>query len=214
MKKALLFVDVQNDFLPKGALAVNEGDKIVPIINALMPLFKLVIASRDWHPKDHISFAATWNKKVGDHQHIMGRDQILWPVHCVQNTWGSEFPKALHKNHISQEFHKGIESGIDSYSVFLDQQGNPATLIDSYLREHKITDLYIAGLATDYCVKQTVLDALSLGYKVYVVVDGCKAVNLQMNDETMALEEMKKRGAHLIYSKELIEKMGSEKTSH
>lgn len=196
MKKAFLVVDVQNDFLPGGALGVHEGEKVVPLINQLIKQpFDLTVASLDWHPEAHGSFAETHGKQVGEHTTLRGMDQILWPVHCVQDTSGAAFSDDLDHEHFDRVFHKGTDEGIDSYSAFFDNGHLKATGMGDYLKEHGITDLYIAGLTTDYCVKFSVLDALHLGFRAHVIQDACKPVNLSPNDEEKALAEMKKAGA-------------------
>lgn len=204
MTKALLIVDVQNDFLPGGALAVAYSDQILPVINKLIDQFDYVFATKDYHPKNHISFASRWQKSVGFKIKMGVIEQVLWPDHCVAGEWGSQLSDKLNKKKIKLEFIKGTQSEIDSYSIFFDQNHNPASEIDRYFKKREISDLYIVGLTTDYCVKQTALDALSLGYNVFIVVDGCKAVNIHKSDGTTALNEMQKKGAHLIYSDELI----------
>lgn len=196
--KALLIVDVQNDFLPGGSLAVKGGDQVIPLINALLERdFPLIVASKDWHPEDHGSFAKTHGKEVGEHINLNGVDQILWPVHCVQNHVGAEFPLALHCHKIQKIFLKGTEQEIDSYSAFFDNGHIKATGLGSYLKSKSVTDLYVAGLATDYCVKFTVLDALQFGFKTFVVIDACRAVNLHEGDDWAAIKEMERAGAHI-----------------
>lgn len=179
MKHALILTDIQNDFLPGGALAVTGGDDILPVVNALMDYpFDLVVATKDWHPEGHGSFAPTHGKKPGDHILLDGLDQILWPIHCVQNTEGAELSPKLKKNCISHTAYKGTNKNIDSYSVFFDNEHRYSTGLHDYLQKQGITHLSFVGLATDYCVKYSVLDALSLGYHVQVIVDGCRGVNL------------------------------------
>lgn len=198
--KALLLVDIQNDFLPGGALAIQEGDKILPIVNALMQHpFDLIVATKDWHPSDHISFAITHGKKVGE---VEG-GQILWPVHCVMGTYGAEFSDELDTEKIQQVFHKGVKSTVESYSSFFDAAKERSTGLEEYLLRHHIDTVYIAGLATDYCVKYSTLDALQLGFKVYVVKDGCVGIDLHKGDVDEALKEMERSGAHVILSKDV-----------
>lgn len=202
--KALLIVDVQNDFLPGGALAVNDGDQIIPVINSIQRLFPIVIASKDWHPKGHASFAATHGKNVGEVIDLDGLDQILWPIHCVQNTLGAEFAKDLDQDRINHIVYKGTDPQIDSYSAIYDNARLRSTGLMEYLTKHKVTDLYIAGLATDYCVKFTALDALSEGLNVYLIEDACRGVNLQPDDSTKAINEMIEAGAEVLNSKALL----------
>jgi len=203
--KALLLVDIQRDFLPGGALAVNEGDKIIPIVNRLTKQdFDLIIASKDWHPPNHGSFADTHGREIGDYIQLDEIDQILWPVHCVEDTEGSMFAEELDTSAVDKIFYKGIQVNIDSYSTFFDNEHKRSTGLDHYLKEKGIRKIYIAGLATDYCVKYSVLDAVKLGYDVYVIRDACRAVNLNRNDEEKAIKEMRERGAKIIESKELL----------
>lgn len=201
---ALLLVDIQNDFLPGGALAVPEGDAVIPVIHTLYPFFSQIIASKDWHPKEHKSFASVHGKNVGEVIDLNGIPQILWPDHCIQETFGSQFSAALDTQPIKKIFFKGVDCEIDSYSAFFDNGKQHDTGLFAYLTKLGVKTLYIAGLATDYCVKYSVLDAVSLGFKTYVIKDGCRAVNLNPEDESKALDEMKQAGAEIIYSSEII----------
>lgn len=202
--KALIIVDIQNDFLPGGALAVKNGDEIIPIVNQLLEKsFDAIVATKDWHPKDHGSFAINHEKKAGERIILEGLDQILWPVHCVQGTQGAELSKALHADKVQKIFYKGTEKTMDSYSTFFDNGHKKSTGLDQYLKSKNIKDIYIAGLATDYCVKYSVLDAINLGFNVFVIEDACRAVNLQPDDEKRAFEEMYQAGAKIIDSKNL-----------
>ena len=196
---ALIIVDVQKDFLPGGALGVNEGDKILPVIQQLMQQkFDVIVATKDWHPKDHGSFAVSHGKKIGDRIDLFGLEQILWPVHCVQGTNGAEFAPGLDVNKFEHVFHKGTDKNIDSYSTFFDNGHFKSTGLETYLHKKGIQDLYIAGLTTEYCVKYSVLDARSLGFNVYVIENACKPVDLKEGDGARALEEMRAAGAHII----------------
>jgi nicotinamidase/pyrazinamidase len=199
--KALILVDIQNDFVPGGALAVPEGDRVIPVANALQPFFEHVIATQDWHPANHGSFAANHpGKKPGEIIDLNGLEQILWPVHCVQNTQGAEFVPGLNTFRFEKIIQKGTDPGIDSYSGLYDNGHRKATGLDNYLKQAEIDELFIMGLATDYCVKFTVLDALNLGYRIAVIEDGCRGINLKPDDVDRAFEEMKKRGAAVIQS--------------
>lgn len=202
---ALLIVDIQNDFIPGGALGVPEGDQIIPLINQLLlnHPFDVKIATKDWHPPHHKSFAKEHGKKPGDVVLLGGIEQILWPVHCVQETFGAEFAPGLHTDTIEQLFHKGTDSDIDSYSAFFDNEHRRSTGLLDYLKKRKVSDLFIAGLATDYCVKYSALDAVQLGFNTYVIKDACRAVNLRPDDEIKAFEAMSQAGVHLIKSKEI-----------
>ena len=199
--KALIIVDVQNDFLPGGALGVPEGDQVIPVINQLSADFDLVFTSQDWHPPNHCSFAASHpNKKIGDRILIGGLEQILWPVHCVQNTYGAELAAALHPKVITGgvRISKGTHERVDSYSCFFDNQRERETGLQQLLRENSVDDLTIVGLATDYCVKATVLDACDLGFRVTVHQNACRAVNLSPDDGVKALASMKRAGAEVL----------------
>lgn len=196
--KALVIVDVENDFLPGGALGVRDGDKIIPLLNDIQKKFDTVVATLDWHPFNHISFAESHHKKVGDVIDVNGIQQILWPRHCVQNTEGSQFAVGFDTHHIVKIFHKGVDPQIDSYSAFFDNAENKSTGLDLFLKEKKVTDLYIAGLTTEYCVKYSALDAKRLGFNVFVILDACRPVELHPGDERKAIDEMKKAGVHII----------------
>ena len=205
MKKALLLIDIQNDFCRGGALEVKEGNQVVPIANQLMPHFDLVVATQDWHPATHGSFAANhiWTKP-GQVIDLDGLEQILWPIHCVQESFGAEFVQELNEAGIHHVFQKGTDPKIDSYSGFFDNGHRKATGLGDFLKAEGVTDLVILGLATDYCVKFTVLDALDLGFNVQVVQDACRAVNMEAGDDQKAFQEMANKGAQLIYSKDLL----------
>lgn len=196
--KALILVDIQKDFLPGGTLAVPGGHEIIPLANQLMKHFNLVIATQDWHPKEHKSFADNHeHHRIGDVIDLEGCHQVLWPVHCVQETDGAEFADELHRG-FHQVFYKGTETHIDSYSGFFDNGRRKATGLGEFLKEKAVTEVYVMGLATDYCVKATALDAIHLGFKTYLIEDACRGVNLQPNDIDQAINEMKKGGVHVI----------------
>jgi nicotinamidase/pyrazinamidase len=202
--KALLLVDLQNDFLPGGALAVPHGDEVIEIANRLQPQFNLVVATQDWHPADHFSFAAKHpGKRPGEEILLNGCRQVLWPVHCVQGTPGAELAPALEKRLIRKTFAKGVDSQIDSYSAFFDNAHLRSTGLGEYLREQGVDEVYILGLATDYCVKATALDAVELGFKTYLIEDACRGVNLTVRDVERAIDEMRAAGVGVIRSDEL-----------
>ena len=203
--KALIVVDVQNDFVQGGALAVREGDRVVPVANALIPQFELVVATQDWHPAEHGSFAANHpGKKVGDVIELGGLRQYLWPVHCVQNTRGAELVAGLRRERIDHIVKKAIDPAIDSYSAFFDNGHLRATGLQEYLQSRGVDEIYIAGLATDYCVKFTALDGLELGYRVNVVEDGCRGVNVKPGDSQTAIEEVRRAGARIVRSDQVL----------
>lgn len=208
--KALILVDVQNDFVPGGALAVPEGDAIVPICNRLSKAFDLVVATQDWHPANHGSFAASHpGRKVGEVVDLNGLPQILWPVHCVQRTQGAAFVSALDLSRVDRVFQKGTDPAIDSYSGFFDNGHRKATGLGEYLKQRSVTDVYVAGLATDYCVKFTALDAKSLGFNTFLVEDVCRGVNVRPGDVQAAVEHMRQAGVAVKSSKEILNSQGA-----
>jgi len=204
MKRALIITDVQNDFMPKGALAVAGADAIIPVINQIIPKFDHVFAVLDWHPLTHVSFAATHHKKSGSVLKTEEGEQILWPMHCVQDTEGAELAYGLKRDKIEQVFHKGVDVKVDSYSAFFDQAKHRSTGLADALKKLQIKELYFAGVATDYCIRYSVLDALKLGFKVVVIRDACRAINREAGDEEKALEEMQAKGAKIGFSKEIV----------
>jgi nicotinamidase/pyrazinamidase len=201
---ALIVVDLQNDFLPGGALPVPHGDEVIPLANELQRRFELVLATQDWHPPDHGSFAANHpGKKPGDRIMLDGIEQVLWPVHCVQNTRGAEFAHSFDTSQIAHVFQKGIERNIDSYSTFFDNAHRRHTGLADYLKTRSIKDIYLMGLALDYCVKYSALDARDLGLNAHVIIDGCRGIELEPGDIGRALEEMKQAGATILKSSDL-----------
>ncbi len=197
--KALLLIDIQNDFLPGGSLPVTQGHEVIAVANRLMPQYELVVATQDWHPADHQSFATQHpTKEVGDTITLHGLDQILWPDHCVQETKGSDFAPALNTEPIRSVIQKGTDCEIDSYSGFFDNARRKATGLEKLLREQGVDEVHIAGLATDYCVKFTALDALDLGFRTTVLTQGVRGVELAKGDCSQALSEMQAAGAELI----------------
>ncbi len=201
---ALIIVDLQNDFLPGGALPVPHGDEVIPLANELQRRFDLVLATQDWHPPNHGSFAANHpGKKKGDRIMLDGIEQILWPVHCVQNTHGAEFAAEFDTSRVAHVFHKGIDPMIDSYSTFFDNAHRRETGLADYLKERSIKNIYLMGLALDYCVKYSALDARQLGLNTHVILDGCRGIELEPGDIDRTLDEMKRAGAVLLKSSEL-----------
>jgi nicotinamidase/pyrazinamidase len=204
--RCLLVIDLQRDFLPGGALGVPEGDQVVPVANALMPYFELVLATKDWHPAAHLSFASQHlGRRVGEVVQLAGLPQILWPDHCIQHSPGAEFAPGLDTQRIQRVFWKGVDAEIDSYSGLFDNGRQRSTGLAEFLRERGVTEMFLLGLATDYCVKYTALDVLTLGLDVAVVSDGCRGVNLQPRDAAQALDAMQAAGARLIISQEVRE---------
>lgn len=203
--QALIVVDMQNDFMPGGPLGTPGADELASLINLLMEKFSLVLATNDWHSEDHVSFVTSHpGKKIGDVVRVGEIDQILWPVHCVQDTKGSEFVPDLNTEKIQEVFYKGVDLRIDSYSIFYDNAHLRKTGLDAYLKEHKVDTIALVGVATEYCVLYSALDALKLGYDVMVILDGCRAINLKPNDEKKAIEEMEKKGARILLAKEVL----------
>jgi nicotinamidase/pyrazinamidase len=199
--RALVLVDLQNDFCPGGALAVPDGDATIEVARRLMPYFKTVVACQDWHPPDHASFATNHpGKQPGDVIDLDGLRQVLWPPHCVQGTPGAELHAGLDRARIAQVFRKGEDPRVDSYSGFFDNGRRKATGMGDWLKEKGVRELYVLGLATDYCVKATVIDALELGFDVWVFEDGCRGVERTPGDSEKALSQMKGFGATVIWS--------------
>lgn len=204
MKKALILVDLQNDFMPTGALPVAHGDEVIPIANKIQKHFDLIVATQDWHPKNHKSFAVNHpGKKAFDVIDLYGLEQVLWPPHCVQYTEGAEFVQALDTTCINKIIQKGTDWEIDSYSGFFDNGHRKKTELKNYLEQQNVTDVYICGIATDYCVKFTALDAIQLGFKTYVIEDACRGVSLESHHVMQALDEMKKAGVIVVQSADL-----------
>lgn len=204
MKKALVLVDLQNDFIPGGSLAVRDGDAVIPVANAVQKAFDLTVATQDWHPQDHGSFASNHRgKHPGDMIQLGGLPQVLWPDHCVQGSRGARFHPVLNRSQVAKVFRKGTDPTIDSYSTFFDNAHRKSTGLGDYLREGKVTDVYLLGLATDYCVKYSALDAVSLGFKTHVIIDGCRGVELNAGDTTAAIEEMREAGVEILTSADL-----------
>ena len=203
---APIIVDVQNDFCPGGTLAVPEGSQIVPIINRIQPAFDLRAATRDWHPADHGSFATNHpSRRRGEQIELAGLPQILWPVHCVQGTLGAELHPGLDCSpRIARVFPKGTDASVDSYSGFFDSGCRSSTGLGDYLRDQGVTEVYVCGLATDYCVKATILDALALGFKAYLIEDACRGVEIRSGDTQQAIGEMQEHGATIVQASDVM----------
>ena len=203
--KALVLVDIQNDFLPGGALAVPGGDKIVPVANRLQAAFPLVVATQDWHPANHGSFAANHpGKAVFEQFSLNGLPQTLWPVHCVQETPGAELAPELQRERIAKIFPKGTDAGIDSYSGLFDNGHRKSTGLGEWLRAKGVTEVFVCGLATDYCVKFTALDAAQFGFKTHFIEDASRGVNLQPDDVKNAMAEMNRAGITTVQSTDIL----------
>ena len=203
---ALVLVDLQNDFLPGGPLPVPQGDAVVPLANSLQGAFKLVVATQDWHPPNHGSFAANHpGRKPGDVIRLKKLPQTLWPVHCVQRTRGAQLAHGLMLNRVNKIFRLGTDPDIDSYSGFFDNGHLQTTGLHEYLKDKGAAAVYVLGLATDYCVKYTALDAVALGFKTFLIEDACRGANLQPDDVPRAFEEMKHAGVTILHSRDLLE---------
>lgn len=197
--KALIIVDVQNDFLPGGTLAVENGGSIISVINNLQEKFDLVVATQDWHPADHKSFASSHpGKKVFDQIDLNGMRQVLWPDHCVQETEGAEFSSQLDTKRIETIFRKGMDKNIDSYSGFFDNGKKKATGMGAYLQGRGVTSIYVCGLAADYCVYFTALDGLEMGFESTIISDATLPIDKE--NFKKVLEDFKSKGGKEIKS--------------
>jgi nicotinamidase/pyrazinamidase len=200
---ALIVVDIQNDFCPGGALAVADGDAVVPLANRLMGQFETVVLTQDWHPADHASFAA--NNPGGEPFSMIEMPygpQVLWPTHCVQGTEGAAFHAELETDRATLVVRKGFHSHIDSYSAFLENDHKTSTGLAGALRDRGIEEIVLVGLATDFCVHYSAIDAVSLGFGVTVLEDGCRAIDLD-GSLAAAKAEMAERGVTLTTSNRL-----------
>jgi len=195
--KALVIIDVQNDFLLNGSLEVSNGNDVIEPINEIISNYKLVVATKDWHPLDHVSFASNHlGKNIGDIIKVNNIDQILWPEHCVQESRGSDFPTTLNFKTINKIIYKGTNSQVDSYSGFHDNGRIRSTGLSNYLKANNVTSIDYVGLVTEYCVKFTVFDSIKEGFKTRVILKGIKGINLEESNK--ALEEMKLKGINLL----------------
>lgn len=191
--RALILVDIQNDFCPGGALAVPQGDQVVPVANRLMEAVDWVVATQDWHPADHGSFASSHpGRRPFEQIELDGLPQMLWPSHCVQWTGGAQFHPGLDTRRLQRVFPKGTRPDLDSYSGFFDNGHRQATGLGEWLRSRGVSELLVCGLATDYCVRATALDAVQLGFRTTVVSDACRGVGLNPGDISQALETLRR----------------------
>ncbi|MEL6669450.1 MAG: bifunctional nicotinamidase/pyrazinamidase [Bacteroidota bacterium] len=197
--KALILVDLQYDFLPIGLLPVPDGDAVIAPAVTLMDQFEIVVATQDWHPADHGSFAANhpW-RKPGQVIDLNGLPQVLWPIHCVEGSFGAELVSQLDQDKITKIFQKGTDPGIDSYSGFYDNGHRKSTGLSEWLQEQGVKTVYIMGLAADYCVKYTALDALKEGFETYLITDATRGVNLNPGDTEQAFKEVAEAGGKLV----------------
>jgi nicotinamidase/pyrazinamidase len=200
--KTLIVIDVQNDFMPRGPLAVPQGNEIVPVINRIQNYFDLVVATQDWHPLNHKSFASNhYEKKPFDSILLHGVHQTLWPDHCVQGTSGAEFHKDMESNRIATIFRKGMDPEIDSYSGFYDNNHQLNTGLAGYLKEKGADDLYFCGLAADICVYYTMLDSILEGFSATLIEDASRPLYPDKFDDIKC--ELAKLAVRIITSHEL-----------
>ena len=203
-KDALIVVDVQNDFCPGGRLAVQKGDEVVPVVNALSKHFENVVLAQDWHPPGHASFATSHpGRKPFDSLKLAYGEQVLWPDHCVQGSDGAALHKELSVPHAQLVVRKGFRKEVDSYSAFLEADRKSRTGLEGYLKERGIKRVFVCGLATDFCVAWTALDARKLGFAALVVEDACRAIDMQGSLAT-AWEKMQKAGVERVGSADIV----------
>jgi nicotinamidase/pyrazinamidase len=201
--KTLLLIDIQNDFLEGGALAVPDGNAIIPIVNRLSPIFGLVVATQDWHPGNHQSFASMHpGKNPFETIYLQGQPQTLWPNHCVQGSKGAEFSTVLNMNRTEAIFRKGTDAAIDSYSGFYDNEHRKSTGLAGYLREKSATEIYLAGLAGDYCVYFSAMDSLAEGFKTFVIEDATRPID--QNNYSILIKKFVTKGGQLVQSSVLL----------
>ncbi len=200
--KTLLIIDIQNDFIPGGSLEVPFSDRVIPLINSIQGHFDLVLATQDWHPQDHISFASGHpGKKVFDTIDLNGNEQTLWPDHCVQGTPGAMFHPDLETDRIAAIFRKGMNPAVDSYSGFYDNMHQISTGLSGYLRDKGATDLYFCGIAGDICVYHSINDAIDEGFRATLIEDASAALNRETFEAQK--KELKGKGVCIISSREI-----------
>lgn len=198
-KSVLLIVDLQIDFCPGGNLAVPEGDRIVPLVNRLARGFERIVATQDWHPRDHVSFASNHpGKNPFDTIQMEGGEQVLWPDHCIPGTRGAEFHPDLDTLAFDLILRKGSNRNLDSYSAFFENDHKTPTGLHFYLQGLELKSMYLAGLALDVCVYYSAIDALGLGFDVTLVEDACRGIDTPPGSLKARLEEMKKAGVHIL----------------
>jgi nicotinamidase/pyrazinamidase len=201
--KALIIVDIQNDFVAGGSLEVPFGEQIIPLVNELSTRFDLVVATQDWHPPSHKSFASSHDGKKPFEKIILGGlNQVLWPDHCIQGSSGAAFHHDLDLNRVEAIFRKGMNPDIDSYSGFYDNGHKKSTGLEGYLKARGVSEVYVCGLAGDYCVYFTAKDSLKAGFKTYVIEDATRAINNQ--DFENAKEDVRQAGGRIINSDQIV----------
>jgi nicotinamidase/pyrazinamidase len=212
LEDILLIVDVQNDFMPGGALAVAHGDEVVPVVNRLARVFSHVVLTQDWHPRSHVSFAANHaNRQPFETMTLPYGEQVLWPTHCVQDTEGAALHRDLHVPHARLLIRKGHHEHVDSYSAFLEADRTTPTGLAGYLRDVGAKRVWAVGLATDYCVAWSALDARTAGFEVTVIEDACRAIDLNGSLER-AWQEMQAAGIARVRSEDVLKDAQKETT--
>lgn len=195
----LLLIDLQNDFMPGGPLAVPGGDEVIPVANRLGTRFQHVLCSQDWHPRNHGSFASQHTgREPGEIVDLGGVQQILWPDHCIQDSPGADFHRDLDRSLLNTVFRKGVDRGLDSYSAFFDNDHRRSTGLGEHLRSIGVESVWLMGLATEYCVKFSALDAVRLGFHTTVIPDGCRGIDLAPGDIDRAWQELRDAGVKLV----------------
>ena len=203
--KALILVDLQNDFMPGGAMPVPHGHDVIPLANRLQGRFKFVVATQEWRPTSHRSFAENYeDRKPGDVVVVRKEPRTLLPLFCVQNTRGAELAPGLMLNRVNKVIRKGTDPEVDSYSGFFDAGHINASGLSDYLRDKRVTEVFILGLATESTVKHTALDAVGLGFKTRVIEDACRGLNRSPDDVSTAIAEMKEAGVRFVSSKQIL----------
>ncbi|MCA9105208.1 MAG: bifunctional nicotinamidase/pyrazinamidase [Planctomycetales bacterium] len=198
--EALILVDLQHDFMPGGALGVPGGDEVLDVALEMSRRLQWVFATQDWHPAGHKSFASSHpGKQVGDSIKLNGLDQNLWPDHCVQGTRGAELVEPIAALPLAGIVRKGQDPEVDSYSGFFDNGRRHETELRAVLEERRLRKVIVMGLATDFCVKATALDAIACGFEVSLLVPGCRAVNLRPDDGAQAIQQMEAAGITLLH---------------
>jgi nicotinamidase/pyrazinamidase len=203
--KTLIIIDVQNDFMPGGSLEVPHGNMIVPVINEVQSYFDLVVATQDWHPKNHKSFASNhYGKKSFDKIVLNGVQQTLWPDHCTQGSYGAEIHRDIESNRIAAIFRKGMDPEVDSYSGFYDNNHQLSTGLAGYLKEKGAFEIYFCGLAADICVYYTILDSIHEGFSATLIEDASQPLYVEKFDDIKC--DIAKLGVHIVKSNEFYKK--------